>query len=176
MLRRRIRAHYEQLSEFVRGCIIRLKEAGWTNWRIARHMGQSGAAIRRCWQEWVNNGRFQRHDGSSRRRATTYREDKLIVRSVVIEPGSSLSTIRHATRTRKFTMNIHRWLIERNLPSYGPLRHLQVMPAHCQARLQWCLALSAWNNADWVHIVFNDESCFQLCPDYHRRRVWRRPG
>ncbi|GFV78455.1 transposable element Tc1 transposase [Trichonephila clavipes] len=23
-------------------------------------------------------------------------------------------------------------------------------------------------------MVFNDESCFQLCPDDHRRRVWRR--
>ncbi|GFT23097.1 hypothetical protein TNCV_1858421 [Trichonephila clavipes] len=25
-------------------------------------------------------------------------------------------------------------------------------------------------------IVFSNESCFQLCPDDHRRRVWRRPG
>ncbi|GFW04133.1 HTH_Tnp_Tc3_2 domain-containing protein [Trichonephila clavipes] len=36
----RIRAYYEQLSEFERGRIIRLKEAGWTNRRIARHMGR----------------------------------------------------------------------------------------------------------------------------------------
>ncbi|GFX70421.1 transposable element Tc1 transposase [Trichonephila clavipes] len=50
------------------------------------------------------------------------------------------------------------------------------MPIHCQARLQWCLARSGWNQADWGHIVFSDESCFQLCPDDHRRRVWRRPG
>ncbi|GFU23743.1 hypothetical protein TNCV_2341311 [Trichonephila clavipes] len=38
MPHRRIRAHYEQLSEFERGRIIRLKEAGWTNRRIAHHM------------------------------------------------------------------------------------------------------------------------------------------
>ncbi|GFS94214.1 hypothetical protein TNCV_3786711 [Trichonephila clavipes] len=43
---RRIRAHYEQLSEFERGRIIGLKEAGWANRRIARHMGRSDAAIR----------------------------------------------------------------------------------------------------------------------------------
>ncbi|GFT95076.1 transposable element Tc1 transposase [Trichonephila clavipes] len=24
--------------------------------------------------------------------------------------------------------------------------------------------------------MFSAESCFQLCPDDHRRRVWRRPG
>ncbi|GFY09196.1 hypothetical protein TNCV_4663861 [Trichonephila clavipes] len=40
---RRIRAHYEQLSEFVRGRIIGLKEAGWANWRIAHHMGRRDA-------------------------------------------------------------------------------------------------------------------------------------
>ncbi|GFU98625.1 hypothetical protein TNCV_3654561 [Trichonephila clavipes] len=51
-----IRAHYEQMSEFERGRIIEPKEAGWTNRRIAHHMGRSDVAIRRCWQEWVENG------------------------------------------------------------------------------------------------------------------------
>ncbi|GFS65978.1 uncharacterized protein TNCV_2510131 [Trichonephila clavipes] len=92
MTRHRIRAHYEQLSEFERGRIIGLKEA------------------------------------------------------------------------------------ERNLRSYRPLRNLPLTPAHCRARLQWCLASSGWNHADWERIVFSDESHFQLCPDVHRRRVWRRPG
>ncbi|GFV06764.1 hypothetical protein TNCV_1611771 [Trichonephila clavipes] len=44
---RRIRAPYKQLSEFEGGRIIGLKEAGWPNWRIARHMGRSDAPIRR---------------------------------------------------------------------------------------------------------------------------------
>ncbi|GFW04881.1 hypothetical protein TNCV_4881161 [Trichonephila clavipes] len=35
--RHRIRAHYEQLSEFKGGRIIRLKEAIWANQRITRH-------------------------------------------------------------------------------------------------------------------------------------------
>ncbi|GFW83278.1 transposable element Tc1 transposase [Trichonephila clavipes] len=62
MPRRGIRAYYEQLSEFERGRIIELKEAGWENWRITLRMGRSGVAIRRCSQEWVENGKFQRHD------------------------------------------------------------------------------------------------------------------
>lgn len=45
MLRRRIRAHYEQMSEFERGRFTSLKEAGWTNRAIARHLGRSDAAI-----------------------------------------------------------------------------------------------------------------------------------
>ncbi|GFV34857.1 HTH_Tnp_Tc3_2 domain-containing protein [Trichonephila clavipes] len=86
----RIRAHYEQLSEFERGCSIGLKEAGSANRRIARHMGRSDAAIRRCKQEWVDSGRFQHHGGSGHPRATADREDTFIVRSTVTMPDSLL--------------------------------------------------------------------------------------
>ncbi|GFX88126.1 HTH_Tnp_Tc3_2 domain-containing protein [Trichonephila clavipes] len=83
MPRRRIRAHYEQLSGFERGRIIGLKEAGCTNWRIALHMDRSDAAIKRCWQEWVDIGKFQRHDGSGRPRSPAEQEDWLIVGSAL---------------------------------------------------------------------------------------------
>ncbi|GFY22489.1 uncharacterized protein TNCV_2177501 [Trichonephila clavipes] len=75
MPRCRIKFHYEQLSEFERGHIIRVKEVGRENRRIARHMGQSDASIRRCWQEWVDSGIFQLLDGSGRHRATSDWED-----------------------------------------------------------------------------------------------------
>ncbi|GFT72917.1 HTH_Tnp_Tc3_2 domain-containing protein [Trichonephila clavipes] len=94
-----IRAHYKQLSEFERDRIIGLKEVGWENCRIACHMSRSNAAIRRCWQEWVDSGRVQCHDGSGRSKATADREDKLTVRSAVTVLESSLSIIRCATHT-----------------------------------------------------------------------------
>ncbi|GFV07180.1 regulating synaptic membrane exocytosis protein 1 [Trichonephila clavipes] len=47
-----------------------------------------------------------------------------------------------ATRTRVSSMTIHRRLIERNLQSYRPLRHLPFTPAHCRAGLQRCLTRS----------------------------------
>ncbi|GFS66233.1 HTH_Tnp_Tc3_2 domain-containing protein [Trichonephila clavipes] len=90
-------------------------------------MGQSDAAIRRCWQEWVENGRFQRHDGGGRSRATADREDRLIVRSAVKASDPSLSTIRRTARTRVSTMTIYRRLLQRLLRSYRPLRHLPVV-------------------------------------------------
>ncbi|UYV60255.1 hypothetical protein LAZ67_1000568 [Cordylochernes scorpioides] len=47
----KIRAHYEHMPEFERVRDIGLKEAGWSNRLIARHLCRSDAAIRRCWQE-----------------------------------------------------------------------------------------------------------------------------
>ncbi|GFW58971.1 HTH_Tnp_Tc3_2 domain-containing protein [Trichonephila clavipes] len=131
MPHRRIRAHYEKLSEFERGRIIELKEVGWANRRITSNMGRSDASIRRCWQEWVENGRFQRHDGIGRPRTTEDRENRLTVRSAVTASNSSLSTIRRKRRTRVSTMTIHRRLMERNLRSYRPPRHLLFKPARC---------------------------------------------
>ncbi|GFX47732.1 HTH_Tnp_Tc3_2 domain-containing protein [Trichonephila clavipes] len=83
MLHRRIRAHHEQISEFERGCIIGLREEGWANRRIAGHMDRSDATIRRCWQEWEDNSRLQRHGGSGWPRAIADQEDILTVRSAV---------------------------------------------------------------------------------------------
>ncbi|GFY29381.1 HTH_Tnp_Tc3_2 domain-containing protein [Trichonephila clavipes] len=108
MPRRRIRAHYEQLSEFERGRVIGLKEGGWSNRGIARHMGRRDAAIKRCWQEWVDSGRFQSHDGSGQFRPTADQEDTFIVTSVVTALDSSLTTIRFTTCTRVSTMTLHR--------------------------------------------------------------------
>ncbi|GFU93255.1 HTH_Tnp_Tc3_2 domain-containing protein [Trichonephila clavipes] len=117
----RIRVHYEHLSEFD---IIGL-EAGWEKSENRSFMDLSDGAIRRCWQEWVHNGRFQRHDGSGRSRFKSGKEDILIAISAVTATDLSLSTsIRRAAHTRVSTMTIHRRLKELNLHSYRPLRHL----------------------------------------------------
>ncbi|UYV76682.1 hypothetical protein LAZ67_14001733 [Cordylochernes scorpioides] len=176
MPRRKIRAHYEHMSEFETGRAIGLKEAGWSNRLIALHLCRSDAAIRRCWQKWINNGRMQRQDGSGRPRATTEREDRAIVRMAVQATESTLSTIQRVTGTQVSKMTINRRLREWNLRARRPLRCLPLTPVHRQVRLQWCRERLTWNCADWGRIVFSDESRFLLFPDDRRKRVWRRPG
>ncbi|GFU56914.1 HTH_Tnp_Tc3_2 domain-containing protein [Trichonephila clavipes] len=94
-------------------------ERGWfsANRRITHHNGQSHAANRRYWQERVDNGRLQRHDGSGRPRATADREVRVIIRPAVTAPDSSQSGIRYAIRIRVSIMALHRRLIEQNLRS-----------------------------------------------------------
>ncbi|GFX31188.1 transposable element Tc1 transposase [Trichonephila clavipes] len=48
---RRNRRQYEQLTDFDRGRIIGLREAGWSNRRIGRHLGRSDMVVARCWQQ-----------------------------------------------------------------------------------------------------------------------------
>ncbi|GFT05107.1 transposable element Tc1 transposase [Trichonephila clavipes] len=114
----------EQLSEFERGRIIGLKEGGWTNRRIARHIGRIDAAIERCWQELMDSGVMMTWD-----------------------PHTSVHPDHSQTVDRaKFTF----------VPTATqPATHA------CQARLQWCLARSGWNHAEWGRIP--------LPPDDSRR-------
>ncbi|GFU67737.1 transposable element Tc1 transposase [Trichonephila clavipes] len=76
-------------------------------------------------------------------------------------------------------MTIHRRLVERNLllPTATPLAtHACTLSSQITLTSQWCLTKSGCNHADRGHAVIRDESRFQLCPDDHRRRVYRRPG
>ncbi|GFW15579.1 transposable element Tcb2 transposase [Trichonephila clavipes] len=50
---RRFRRQYEQLSQFERGRIIGMMEAGWSARRVAHQLGRSDCVVRRCWDQWI---------------------------------------------------------------------------------------------------------------------------
>ncbi|GFU68536.1 transposable element Tcb2 transposase [Trichonephila clavipes] len=61
------RRQYEQLTDFDRGRIIGLREAGWSNRRIGRHLGPGDMkVVARCWQQWITEGRVYRRGGGRR--------------------------------------------------------------------------------------------------------------
>ncbi|GFW11246.1 transposable element Tcb2 transposase [Trichonephila clavipes] len=151
---RRNRWQYEQLTDFDRGRIIGLREAGWSNRRIGRHLGRSDMVVARCWQQWITEGRVYRRGGSGRPRNTNDREDRAIkksghfgtnnVASIDSTPLTSFQTSSAIKRNHKETTD-RSWLEEPTV-------------------------------TDWRRVIFSDESRFSLSADDHRTRVWRRTG
>ncbi|GFX49099.1 transposable element Tc1 transposase [Trichonephila clavipes] len=177
---RRNRRQYEQLTDFDRGRIIGLREAGWSNRRIGRHLGRSDMVVARCWQQWITEGRVYRRGGSELPRNTNDREDRAIRRVATSAPTTSLASIqrhlppsRHPVPSRE---TIRRRLTEVGLRSRRPLRRLPLTPHHRQCRLDFCRPRATWSVTDWRRVIFSDESRFSLSADYHRTRVWRRTG
>ncbi|GFX18413.1 transposable element Tcb2 transposase [Trichonephila clavipes] len=177
---RRNRRQYEQLTDFDRGRIIGLSEAGWSNRRIGRHLGRSDMVVARCWQQLITEGRVYRRGGSGRPRNTNDREDRAIRRVATSAPTTSLASIqrhlppsRHPVPSRE---TIRRRLTEVGLRSRRPLRRLPLTPHHRQCRLDFCRPRATWNVTDWRRVIFSDESRFSLSADDHRTRVWRRTG
>ncbi|GFV71254.1 HTH_Tnp_Tc3_2 domain-containing protein [Trichonephila clavipes] len=177
---RRNRWQYEQLTDFDRGRIIGLREAGWSNRRIGRHLGRSDMVVARCWQQWITEGRVYRRGGSGRPRNTNDREDRAIRRVATSAPTTSVASIqrhlppsRHPVPSRE---TIRRRLTEVGLRSRRPLRRLPLTPHHRQCRLDFCRPRATWSVTDWRRVIFSDESRFSLSADDHRTRVWRRTG
>ncbi|GFV54698.1 transposable element Tc1 transposase [Trichonephila clavipes] len=181
---RRNRRQYEQLTDFDRGRIIGLREAGWSNRRIGRHLGRSDMVVARCWQQWITEGRVHRRGGSGRPRNTNDREDRAIRRVATSAPTTSLASIqrhlppsRHPVPSRE---TIRRRLTEVGLRSRRPLRRLPLTPHHRQLthqnRLDFCRPRATWSVTDWRRVIFRDESRFSLSADDHRTRVFRRTG
>ncbi|GFY06548.1 transposable element Tcb2 transposase [Trichonephila clavipes] len=68
---------------------------------------------------------------------------------------------------------IRRRLAEVHLGSWCPLR---VAPTHRRLHLEWCHARGNWTAVEWNHVIFSDESRFNLRSDDNRVRVWRSRG
>ncbi|GFW20143.1 transposable element Tcb1 transposase [Trichonephila clavipes] len=157
-----------------------LREAGWSNRRIGRHLGRDDMVVARCWQQWITEGRLYHRGGSGRPRNTNDREARAIRRVATSAPTTSLASIqrhlppsRHPVPSRE---TIRRRLTEVGLRSRRLLRRLPLTPHHRQCRLDFCRPRATWSVTDWRRVIFSDESRFSLSADDHRTRVWRRTG
>ena len=72
-------------------------QPGCSNRTTDRHLVRIVAAIRRVWQEWVSNDRYQCQNGRGWFRATSGWEKREIVSAVVKASDTSLSTIHCVT-------------------------------------------------------------------------------
>ncbi|GFV98551.1 HTH_38 domain-containing protein [Trichonephila clavipes] len=108
---RRNRRQYEQLTDD-RGRIIGLREAGWSNRRIGRHLGRSDMVVARCWQQWITEGRVYRRGGSGRPRNTNDREDRAIRK--VAKPTTSLASIQRHLKTSSAIKRNHKETTDRS--------------------------------------------------------------
>ncbi|GFW58566.1 uncharacterized protein TNCV_718661 [Trichonephila clavipes] len=86
---RRFRRQYEQTSQFERGRIIGMTEAGWSARRVARQLDLSDCVVRRCCEQWIREMSFTQRPCSGRPRQTSCREDRHIGRNACVQPTAS---------------------------------------------------------------------------------------
>ncbi|GFX04067.1 transposable element Tcb2 transposase [Trichonephila clavipes] len=151
----RFRRQYEQLSQFERGRIIGMMEAGRSARRVARQL---------CHSDCV----------------TSRREDLHTVRNARVQPSASSAAIQAQVAPSLgapvFFRTIQRRLAEKHLVSRRPLRVLLLTPTHRRLHLQLYRARRNWTAVEWNQVVFRDESRFHLSSDDNRVREWRPRG
>ncbi|GFW34780.1 transposable element Tc1 transposase [Trichonephila clavipes] len=77
---------FEQISEFERGRIVGLREAGLSYRAVAARVQRNSSTIMRVSKQWTDEGRTARKSGSGPRNVTSAREDKRLVRMAQIGP------------------------------------------------------------------------------------------
>ncbi|GFV73709.1 transposable element Tcb2 transposase [Trichonephila clavipes] len=177
---RRFRIQYEQQSQFERGRIIGMIEAGWSARRVARQLGRTGCVVKRCWDQWIREMSFTQRPSSGHPRQTSRREDRHIVRNAHVQPTVSSAAIQEQVAPSLgapvSSRTIRRRLAEGHFGSRCPLHALPLTPTHRRLRLEWGQGRGNWTAAKWNQVVFSDESRFNLSSDDNRVRVWRPRG
>ncbi|GFV73998.1 transposable element Tcb2 transposase [Trichonephila clavipes] len=130
----RFRRQHEQLSQFERGRIIGMMEAGWSARRVARQLGRSDFVVLRFWDQWIREISFTRRPGSGRIRQTSRREDRHIVRNARVQPTASSAHVAPSLGALVSSRTIRRRLAEGHLGLWSPLRVLPLTPTHRHLR------------------------------------------
>ncbi|GFW99110.1 transposable element Tcb2 transposase [Trichonephila clavipes] len=175
---RRFLRQYEQLSQFERGRIIGMFEAGWSARRVAHQLGRFDCVVRRRRDQWIREMSFTRRPGPRRPRQTSLRADRHIVRNACVQPTASSAAIQAQVEPSLgaplSSRTTSRCLAEGYLVSRHPLRVLPMAPSHRHLPLEWCRTRRDWTATEWNQVAFSDESRFNLHSNDNRVRL-RRP-
>ncbi|GFV84116.1 transposable element Tcb2 transposase [Trichonephila clavipes] len=179
MPRRRKGAKFEQISEFERGKIVGLREAGLSYRAVATRVQRNSSTIMRVSKQWTDEGRTARKSGSGPRNVTSAPDDRRLVRMAQTDPTASSRQLAAqwstATGVSLCASSIQRRLLQRGLRARIPLCRIPLTQNHCHLRLHWANVHRSWR-ADWQQVVFSDESRFNLWPHDGRIRVMRYAG
>lgn len=179
MPRVRRRQVYQQLSEFDRGRIVGLREAGFSFREIANRLGRHQSTIMRAYQARSENGVERRRRGTGTQRRTNERQDRRLRLMALRDRFSTTRSIADqwlGEEGRPIGLRtVYRRIRTFGLLSYRPHLVLPLTALHHQQRLDWCTERLQWN-LEWHRVVFSDESRFCLGMHDGRMRVRRRRG
>ena len=153
----------KQLTEFEKGQIVAWHESGYTD----------HTTIRRFLFKYCLTGSFKRKEGSGRRRKTTAREDRLIIREVRKKRKITAAEIK-----RNFKLDVDERTVLRRIHSIGKFKSYWsvkkpfISESNRKKRLQWAKQYQNWIIEQLKNVLWSDESPF--CLRFSgRSRVWR---
>lgn len=179
MPRRRQRVQYEHLTDFDRGRVVGMREAGLSYRQIATRLGRAASTIMRTWRQWSAEGRTHRQRGTGPRYHTTAREDRHLYRMAITDRTATSTTLAQQWNTvtshSMSASSVRRRLVQRGLIARRPLLRLPLTLDNRRLRHLWGVEHRHWR-AEWQQVIFSDESRFNLSNNDGRIRVRRHRG
>ena len=141
-----LKKSYRQLSDFEKGRIIGLFEAGWEYGKICERVCRDYSTVKKICEKWMEERTYIRKPGSGAPRKTTSREDRRIVKIALADRKATTSQIRNEVTSRVTRQTISNRLLEVGLHSRVPMKCLPLTQVHRRKRYQWCNDKLTWTH------------------------------
>ena len=163
----------------IRHEVFALAREGINQGSIAARVGLTRATVNCILKRHAATGSWVPGKSSGASRKTTPRQDRVLLRMVrqdrFLGARALTARMRNLYRMRAGHTTVNNRLLSRGYRAYRPTTKPLLTANHCRLRLEWA---QRWQNltvTHWQHIIFGDESRFQLYPVDGRLRVHRLP-
>ena len=164
----------------IRHEVFALAREGITQGAIAAHVGLTRATVYRILERHAATGSMVPGKSSGAPRKTTPRQDRALLRMVrqdrFLSARALTALMRNLYGMRAGRTMVNNRLLSRGYRAYRPTTKAMLTANHRRLLLEWA---QRWRNltvAHWQHVIFGDESRFQLYPVDGNLRVRRLPG
>ena len=164
----------------IRHEVFALAREGIKQGAIAARVGLTRATVNRILKRHAATGSLVPGKSSGAPRKTTPRQDRALLRMVrqdrFLSARALTAWMRNLYGMTAGCTTVNNRLLSRGYRAYRPTTKPLLTANHRRLRLEW---VQRWRNltvAHWQHVIFRDESRFQLYPVDGRLRVRRLPG
>lgn len=166
---------YRELSDFEKGRIVGMLEAGFSQREVARRLCRNHKTVAYWWNRWQETGSIERKEGRGRHSLHTERMDRTICHSIRQSRFKSyrLQRQQNLALQRLSLRSLQRRAMQLGFRAFRPIIRIPLTPLNRSNRLIWCNERLHWSNENWQKVVFSDESRFCLDMQDGRVRVRR---
>lgn len=169
----------KELDDYNIGIVIGLVMAKWTTNRISKEINIPESTVKTIKYRYQSTGTGLTGKRPGRPKKLNDREERAIVRNVRREPMESFG--RHLARLENRDINICKatlikYLDDLGFNSYVAAHKPLLEPHHVKKRLAWTKAKVNWTDDQWSHVVWSDESRFNVIGNDGGARVIRMEG
>jgi transposase len=163
-----------KISMQVRNLIVRDVKRNQLQREIAKKYGVSRGAVQKIILKYQKLGSVADRPGRGSKRKSCERTDNLIIREIKKDPRITVRAIRERLDLTISDRTIRRRIAERDLKSCFAKKRPMISTTNKTKRL-----LFARNHINkplefWKHVIWSDESKFELFNKKRRLRVWRK--
>ena len=149
-----------------------------TNTKIANLLGVSEKCVRTTLRNFERSGSVKDSPRSGRPQVTTERQKRRI--SLLFDKKGKLPLRRGTVQVETMIgkpispSTVRRILSRTKLDSYFAVKKPYLTITDKKKRLKWCKERQSWSAERWRHVIFSDESNFEVINRKNRFRVWRK--